>query len=246
MRSLARFSLRFAGATAVALASLLSHAATGDSTPLADAMPLTQEAVSSAMAASIAEHYSLEGEVRVEFLRPWTAPEKVAHKWAFEVSDLPMMPSSSMLVHLKVLADGSVASEGPVTVRVEHMRDVWVVRQSLTSGAPFERTELDVRRVDGLKERDAVPASVGDNSYIFTRAVQAGHYLTWHDLGRRPLVRKGDLVDVTASEGTLSISMKALAMQSGAQGDAVTIRNIESHKDFTAIVVDENHVQIHF
>ncbi len=246
MRNLAQLPIRFAGALALALASPLTRAATADTAPLADAMPLSQETVSSAMAASIAEHYSLEGDVRVEFLRAWTAPDKVARKWAFEVSDLPMMPSSSMLVHLKVLADGAVASEGPVTVRVELMRDVWVVRQPLTSGAPFEKTELDVRRVDGLKERDAVPASVGDNSYVYTRAVQAGHYLTWHDLGRRPLVRKGDLVDVTASEGALSISMKALAMQSGAQGDAVTIRNIESHKDFTAIVVDENHVQIHF
>ena len=59
-------------------------------------------------------------------------------------------------------------------------------------------------------------------------------------------MRKGDLVDVTASEGALSISMKALAMQNGAQGEAVTVRNLDSRKDFTAIVVDENHVQIRF
>ena len=230
----------------MAFASLLSLAATSDSTPLDDAVPLSQEAVTSALGTNISEHYSLEGDMHVELLRAWTAPDRVAHKWQFEVSDLPMLPSSSMLLHLKVLADGAVASEGPITVRVELLRDVWVVRQPLTTGTGFDRTALDIRRVDGLRERDAVPASVGDNSYIFTRAVQTGHYLTWHDIGRRPLVRKGDLVDVTASEGALSISMKALAMQNGAQGEAVTVRNLESHKDFTAIVVDENHVQIRF
>jgi flagella basal body P-ring formation protein FlgA len=40
--------------------------------------------------------------------------------------------------------------------------------------------------------------------------------------------------------------MKALAKQNGAQGEAVTMMNLESRKDFTAIVVDENHVQIRF
>jgi len=40
--------------------------------------------------------------------------------------------------------------------------------------------------------------------------------------------------------------MKAVALQSGAQGEAVTLRNLESHKDFTAFVVDENRVQVRF
>jgi flagella basal body P-ring formation protein FlgA len=40
--------------------------------------------------------------------------------------------------------------------------------------------------------------------------------------------------------------MTGLAMQTGAQGEAVTIRNPESRRDFTAIVVNENHVQVRF
>jgi flagella basal body P-ring formation protein FlgA len=40
--------------------------------------------------------------------------------------------------------------------------------------------------------------------------------------------------------------MKGLAMQNGAQGEAVTIRNPDSRRDFTAIVVNENHVQVRF
>ncbi|MCX6945752.1 MAG: flagella basal body P-ring formation protein FlgA [Opitutales bacterium] len=40
--------------------------------------------------------------------------------------------------------------------------------------------------------------------------------------------------------------MKALALENGAQGDTVTLRNPESHKDFSALVIDENHVQVRF
>jgi flagella basal body P-ring formation protein FlgA len=40
--------------------------------------------------------------------------------------------------------------------------------------------------------------------------------------------------------------MKALAMENGAQGDVVTVRNPESRKDFAAQVIDENRVQVRF
>jgi flagella basal body P-ring formation protein FlgA len=59
-------------------------------------------------------------------------------------------------------------------------------------------------------------------------------------------VRKGNLIEVAAIDGDLLITMKALAMESGAQGDTVTVRNPETRKDFSALVVDENRVQIRF
>ena len=230
----------------MAFASMLSLAATSDSNSLGDATPLTKDTLISALTSDLAAHFSLEGELHVELSHNWLPPEHVARDWRIELSDYPMVASASMLLHCRILADGTVASESLVAVHAELWRDVWVVRQPLNSGSTFDRTMLDSRRADAFRERDAVPSSVGDPSFIFLRGVQAGHCLTWHDIGRRPLVRKGDLVDVTASEGALSISMKALAMQNGAQGEAVTVRNIDSHKDFTAIVVDENHVQIRF
>jgi flagella basal body P-ring formation protein FlgA len=59
-------------------------------------------------------------------------------------------------------------------------------------------------------------------------------------------VKKGDLVEVSASEGRLLVTLKALAMENGAQGDTVTVRNPESQKNFAAVVVDENRVQVRF
>jgi flagella basal body P-ring formation protein FlgA len=97
-----------------------------------------------------------------------------------------------------------------------------------------------------LRDREAVPASVGDESYLIARAVNSGRIVTWRDIARRPLVRKGDLVEVSAADGMLNVTIKALALQNGAQGEAVTLRNIESRKDFTAFVTDENRAQVRF
>ena len=53
-------------------------------------------------------------------------------------------------------------------------------------------------------------------------------------------------VEVSAVDGMLAVTMKALAMENGAQGDTVTVRNPESRKDFAAMVIDENRVQVRF
>ena len=75
---------------------------------------------------------------------------------------------------------------------------------------------------------------------------EASWMLTWRDVSRRPFVKKGELVEVTANDGTLLITMKALAMENGAQGESVIVRNPESRKNFTALVIDENRVQVRF
>jgi flagella basal body P-ring formation protein FlgA len=125
-------------------------------------------------------------------------------------------------------------------------RDVWVARQPLVTGAVFDPAELETRRVDLFRERDALPTVVGDRTYVLMRAVSPGRVLSWRDIARRPLVRKGNLVEVSAGDGQLLITMKALAMENGAQGDTVTVRNPESRKEFAAMVIDENRVQVRF
>ena len=54
------------------------------------------------------------------------------------------------------------------------------------------------------------------------------------------------MVEVAAVDGPLVVTMKGMAMESGAKGETVTIRNPESRKDFAALVIAENRVQVRF
>jgi flagella basal body P-ring formation protein FlgA len=240
---------------AIAAAPLLSIAAAIDSNPSAPttqtvspaaSSPLAQDAFVTAVTRDLAAHFNLEGELQLELLRPWTPPDRVARDWQVQMAEYPTVPSSSMLVRCRVLADGASVADQTLVLRAALWRDVWVARQPLDNGAAFDAALLDARRVDLFRERDALPATVGDRTFVFARSVQAGRTLTWRDIARRPLVRKGEVVEVSANEGQLVITMKALAMQNGAQGEAITVRNLESRKDFTAFVVDENRVQVRF
>jgi len=234
---------------------LAASAMAAESTPPASAdaggktssaAPLTREQFVGALTRDLAEHFRLEGDLQLDLLRAWSAPARVASSWQVTVTDYPSLAASSMIVRCRVSGDGVAAAEETLVLRANLWRDAWVARQPLASGATFDASLLEARRVDLLRERDALPAAVGDSTFQFARAVSAGRVLGWHDIARRPLVRKGDLVEVAAAEGSLVVTMKALAMENGAQGDAVTVRNLDSQKNFTAFVVDANRVQVRF
>jgi flagella basal body P-ring formation protein FlgA len=208
--------------------------------------PLTRERLLAALTREVAAHFNLDGELQLELLRPWTPPARVATAWSITVAEFPAVPSAAMLLRCRLVADQTPLADASLLVRAAHWRDVWVTRAPLAVGATFDPAQLETRRVDLFREREVVPAAVGDRTYVFARAVSAGRLLTWHDIGRRPLVKKGDLVEVSAVEGRLLVTMKALAMESGAQGDTVTVRNPESQRNFSAVVVDENRVQVRF
>lgn len=233
----------FAGACLVRADTLSSPAtATTGSGPT----PFARDLLLSELTRKLAAHFNLEGDLQLELLRAWTPPARVAAHWELQVLEFPSVASSSMMLRCRIVADAAPVTETTFVVRAQLWRDAWSTRQPLTIGGGFDPAMLEARRVDLFRDRDALPAAVGDRSYVFARAVPAGRLLTWRDVARRPLVKKGEMVEVSAVDGLLAVTMKAMAMENGAQGDTVTVRNPESRKDFAAMVIDENRVQVRF
>lgn len=208
--------------------------------------PLDRATLLASLTADLVAHFNLEGDLQLELIRNWNPPKRTASSWVIVISEHPSLPAATMMMRCRILADGELVAEESLMVRANLWRDGWVTRQPVTTGETFDPSGLEVRRVDQFRDREVLPATVGDRAFVYTRAVSAGRLLTWRDVTRRPLVRKGDLVEVTASDGPLLVTMKALALQNGAAGDVVTVRNPESRRDFSALVVDENHVKVRF
>lgn len=207
---------------------------------------LSREAVLTALQAQVGAHYSVEGELQLELQRPWIDPTPAASPYTITISEFPNQLASSLLVRARLEAGGAPATEITISLRAQLWREVWATRVPVSREDVFEASVLETRRVDCLRERDAVPVSAGDRTQTFARNIPAGRILGWRDLTRRSLVRKGELVDVTANDGPLSVNMKAMAMQSGAAGDTIMVRNIESKKDIAALIVAENRVKVRF
>ncbi len=248
--SLRRFPMRSALISVLA-AGLLASAASVRAEPApfaapAAPAPFTRELALDRLNRALTGHFNLEGELQLDFIRPWQPPARVAAEWDLQVVEFPTVATSSMMLRCRLLADASPVGELSLVLRAQLWRDAWATRQPVALGTTFDPAMLEVRRVDLFRDREALPAAVGDRQFAFARAVSAGRLLTWRDVARRPLVRKGELVEVAAMEGPLLVTMKALALENGAQGETVTVRNPQSRKDFAAMVVAENRVQVRF
>ena len=199
-----------------------------------------RSAVLTDVASQLATHFRADGELQLETIRPLQLPASPT-PLLVEVIEFPATLASSMITRVRV---GAV--EHTLVLRAQLSRDVWVTRTPTVREASFDASELDTRRVDVLRERDAVPAAESCADYTFNRPVPASRILTWRDISRRALVRKGQIIEVAAIDGALSITMKALAMENGAAGETVKLRNLDSKKEFNALVVADSRAQIRF
>ena len=167
---------------------------------------------------------------------------------AIELVDTPArLSSATMLLRFRLHAEDGSSRLHVFSFRAEVLTDVWFTQRRAIAGEQLGALDLTLREVDLLREPKAVPADPALLSrYEIARPISEARPITWNDITPRALVRKGQMVEVIASQGTLRITMKGQAVRSGALGEIVTIRNLESKRDFSAEVIDENKVRVHF
>ncbi|HEU5081271.1 MAG TPA: flagellar basal body P-ring formation chaperone FlgA [Opitutaceae bacterium] len=205
-----------------------------------EASVYTPENLLADLTRELSDHYRVNGELQLEFGRAWSPFDASVGPVTLTILDQPAVLSQSLLVRVRFSSGAKVLGETSLFVRAQLFRDVWVVRNSPERGSNFDPTELDTRRVDTLKERETIAVSEPTGDLMFARSIPAGRLLTWHDVSRRALVRKGQVIEISAVDGMLTINMKALAMESGSAGESVRVRNLDTKKEFTAQVIAES------
>ncbi len=209
---------------------------------------LSREQLSAMLSRQLTERFSPEGELQIDLFSKWIDPVPSVDGYNVTILEYPSQLTSSMPLRVRLSNPTMNPYDFVLMVKVQVWRDAWVAKQTVERDSIFDPTVLETRRVDalGLGDRQFVFANTGDRSLVFATRVQAGRVLTWRDLTKRPLVKRNELVDVTASEGSLTITMKALALQNGSIGDIISVRNLDSKKSISVIVVGDNRAQVRF
>ncbi len=60
----------------------------------------------------------------------------------------------------------------------------------------------------------------------------------------RPVIRRGQAVDALVEDGALTISMKVEALEDGAPGQFIRVRNAQSLRDIRGKVVNEHSILV--
>lgn len=210
----------------------------------APAVAYSQENLVNDLTEQLTERYRVNGELQIELIRPWAPQRPSAEPVSLTLVEAPGTLSSTLLVRFRLQAGTQILTETSVLVRAQLMRDVWVTRGPVERATPFDPAQFDIRRMDTLREHDVVTTADTSGELTLARSVPAGRLLTWHDLSRKALVRKGQVIEVCAIDGALTVTMKALAMENGTAGETVRLRNLESKKEFTALVVSDSRAEV--
>ncbi len=191
---------------------------------------------------------SLNGELKLTLTQPWKVLKLPAADFAVVISETPTGGiNGTFLVRTKITSGGEIVGDMQVPLRAQLWQQVWTAASRLERGQALDRSLLSTTKVDVLREQQPpLLAEVDPASLEVAQAVNASRPLTRRDVIERPLIRRGQVVEVVARQGMLAISMKALALESGAGGELIKLRNLESRKEFSGQILNESKVQVHF
>jgi flagella basal body P-ring formation protein FlgA len=217
-------------------------------TPVPPANFLTAERLTAELEKDLTTRLGVAGELRLTLGRPWEPVRLPAEDLFLAVTELPVGGvSGAFFIRARASSGGTVVGEWQLPLRAQLSQEVWVAATRLERGQELDRSLLGVQKVDVLRERTPlIPATADPTSFDLTQSIPAGRPLTTRDVVARPVVRKGQVVEVVARQRMLAVTMKALALESGAVGDLIKLRNVESRREFSGQITHENKVQVQF
>ncbi|MCS6245126.1 MAG: flagellar basal body P-ring formation protein FlgA [Opitutus sp.] len=195
------------------------------------------------LCALLTDRYQVTGQLNLAWNRPRPAATPVEADLVVVTASAELAPQ--ILVTVRATDSAGVKSDHMLVLRAELWRDGWMVRDPVTAGSRLDPLALDPRRFDALRERDSIPADP-KLDLNFARNMPMGRLVAWRDVVRRPLVRRGQAMEVIATSGALTVTLNGIALNDAASGETVRVRNPDSKKEFVAQVVSESRATIRF
>jgi len=193
-----------------------------------DATPWLSE-----IATRVRTHFGLEGDLVLSAVGGGGVGLKPDSKVA--ILEYPAAISPQFPLRLRWENGPPGRQDWSIVVRANLWRSGWKLRQPLQRGDLLDPGLLEEVRFDALRDREAV-TDLPSGDQIFSRSVQKDRLLTWKDLAPRPDVRRGQMVEVVALSGSVSVSLKGMAMQDGIRAETIRVRNLQSNREFSAQV----------
>lgn len=188
-----------------------------------------------------------KGELELRFTRPWSAALVPDEELKLKIVELPAQGVTPLFLTRFELqtAGGETVGTWQVALQAHVWHEVWVARSTLSRGLPLRESELARERRDILLLREA-PAEFepGQANLEVNEPVAAGVPLLARSIRPRPVIHRGQTVAAVLEDGALAISLKVEAMEDGAAGQVIRIRNPLTRRDLRGKIVSERKIQV--
>jgi flagella basal body P-ring formation protein FlgA len=209
---------------------------------------LTADQLLNEIQKQLVSYFGLKGDLKLSMVQNWRPVRLPSKDFDLTLVDYPSEGvTSSFTLRFKIACGGAQVGEWQIGLRAQLWQSVWVTQGRLDRGQALDRSLLKSQKVDILHEKQTfLPDDADPDGYDVAQGIGAGQAIAKQDVIERPLVHKGDVVEVVAIHGLLDIHMKALALEDGGANALIKMRNLDSNRDFNAQIINENQVKIHF
>ncbi len=148
------------------------------------------------------------------------------------------LPRGNTVVTVDAFWNGKIVRRFNYTLKVRVFQKVWQSRERITARTlikpeDFEQTEREITHLYGEPVTDIREIA----GQITRRSLAPGNVLTRDMLKPAPLISRGDQVELVYRQSTVSIKMRARALQNGAEGEVIWFFFPESRKRFKGRVI---------
>ncbi|HAM70728.1 MAG TPA: flagella basal body P-ring formation protein FlgA [Verrucomicrobiales bacterium] len=186
------------------------------------------------------------GELEIRFLRPWSPTVIPDEPYTLRLDNLPPSGLSPILqLRFELTSEQESLGFWQVGLEARLTREVWVARSQLRRGDPVQEADVAREPRDTLRYRDLLPADADfTQGWVVAEPLNPGQPLLRRSLAPRVVVQRGQLLEAVFKEGGLTVSLKVEALDPGAQGQVIRVRNTTSRRELRAKVLNDQAVQI--
>jgi flagella basal body P-ring formation protein FlgA len=209
---------------------------------------LTGDQIVTEVQKQLIAYFGVKGDLKLSFMNDWNPITLPGKDFILTLTDYPPNGVSSTFgVRFKISSGGATVGEWQVGFRAQLWQSVWVSTTHLDRGQSLDRSMISSQKIDVLREAQTLLSDdVDPDGYDVTQTIGPGCPISKQDVVERPVIHRGDVVDVVAVQGPLNIHMRALALEDGGLHALIRMRNLDSSKDFHAQIMNENEVTVHF
>jgi flagella basal body P-ring formation protein FlgA len=192
------------------------------------------------------DHVRQRGELELVFTRPWPVTTIPDETFTLKVLDLPVSGvNANMIVRFELRTAKESFGTWAVVTQARVWRDVLVTAAPLKRGQLLAEADVTRERRDVLLTREALDALPRpDTGLELLENLSVGLPLTARSLRVRPLVFRGQTLEALVSDGALQITTKVELLEDGLPGQAIRVRNPQSHREFRGKVQNENTILV--
>jgi flagella basal body P-ring formation protein FlgA len=192
------------------------------------------------------DYVGARGTLELHFSRPWQPIDVPDEPVSLQLTYVPtagVLPSLMADFELWCGKERIGSWQAPLQARV--WREIPVAHSTVVRGQLLREADITLERRDVLAQHeDCIPFPVTDKSLEAAANIQAGTPVSSRLTRARAVLRRGQLVEAVFQDGPMTISLKVEALEEGALGQTVRVRNPKTRRELYGKIQTEDLVLI--